>query len=220
LPQAQRAKAVKNQAGVSIREGPRVVKASRTKKFLTGNLKEAAMKNSRSLAVWALGAAAAAVLWLGLAGTVANAANKENNMGEAFAKIKALAGNWEGSGSRGKVSSSYEVISNGSAVVEHVRVPGEDEMLTVYHLDGSHLVLTHYCTAGNQPHMQAEAYDPASNQLVFNFAGGGNLSNLNVGHMHNAVLKFGGADDFSAQWTFQENGKAKFVENIEYHRVK
>lgn len=177
------------------------------------------MKKSRSLAVWALGAAAT-VLWLGLAGTVANAASKENNAGEAFAKIKALAGNWEGSGSRGKVSSSYEVISNGSAVVEHVRVPGEDEMLTVYHLDGSRLVLTHYCTAGNQPHMQAEAYDPASTQLVFDFAGGGNLSNLNVGHMHNVTFKFNSADEFASKWTFQENGKAKFVENIEFHRVK
>ena len=93
-------------------------------------------------------------------------------------------------------------------------------MLTVYHLDGDHLVLTHYCTAGNQPHMQAEAYDPANNQLVFKFAGGSNLSNLNVGHMHNVTFKFAGADEFIADWTFQENGKPRFVQNIDYHRVK
>jgi len=178
------------------------------------------MTNSRSLSIWALGTLAATVLWLGLASTAANAAGKESNASEAFAKIKALAGNWEGTGARGKVSSTYEVISNGSAVVEHVRVPGEEEMLTVYHLDGNRLVLTHYCTAGNQPHMQAEPYDAASNQLVFDFAGGGNLSNPSVGHMHNVVFQFGDADQFSAKWTFQENGKAKFVENVEYRRVK
>jgi len=178
------------------------------------------MSNSRSVSILSLGAAAAAVLWLGLAGTAAKAAGKESNAAEAFAKIKTLAGNWEASSSRGKATSSYEVISNGSAVVEHVRVPGEDEMLTVYHLDGNKLVLTHYCTAGNQPQMQAEAYDPASNQIAFDFTGGGNLSDTNVGHMHNVVFKFSTADRFAAQWTFQENGKAKFVENIEYHRVK
>jgi hypothetical protein len=167
-----------------------------------------------------MGTLAATVLWMGLVGTAANAAGKETNAAEAFAKLKTLAGNWEGTGSRGKLTSTYEVISNGSAVVEHVRVPGEDEMLTVYHLDGGRLVLTHYCTAGNQPHMQAEPYDASSKQLAFDFAGGGNLSNPSVGHMHNVVFQFGDADQFSAKWTFQENGKAKFVENVEYRRVK
>jgi hypothetical protein len=68
--------------------------------------------------------------------------------------------------------------------------------------------------------MQAEAYDPASNELVFNFAGGGNLSNPNAGHMHNATFKFTSANAFSSNWTFQEDGKPRFVENIDYHRVK
>lgn len=178
------------------------------------------MRNSRSFSIWVLGVLAATVVWLGLAGTTASAAGKESNATEAFAKLKTLAGNWEATSSRGKVTTSYEVISKGSAVVEHVSVPGEDEMLTVYHLDGSRLVLTHYCTASNQPHMQAEPYDAASNQLVFDFAGGANLSDPNVGHMHNAVFQFSSADQFTAKWTFQENGKPKFVENIEYRRVK
>jgi hypothetical protein len=179
------------------------------------------MNNSRSLSPWTIGAAVAAVLWLGLAGVAANAATKpETNASVAFAKIKSLAGNWEASSERGTVNSSYEVISNGSAVVEHIKVPGEDEMLTVYHLDGNRLVLTHYCSAGNQPQMQAEAYDLAGNQLVFNFTGGGNLSDPNKGHMHNVVFQFTGADTFSSKWTFQENGKPKFAENMEFHRVK
>lgn len=178
------------------------------------------MRNSRSLSIWAVGTLAATVLWLGLAATTVNAATKENNATEAFAKLKTLAGSWEGNSARGKVTLTYEVLSNGSALAEHVRVPGEEEMLTVYHLDGGRLVLTHYCTAGNQPHMQAEPYDAASNQLVFDFAGGGNLSNTNVGHMHSAAFTFTDADQFAAKWTFQENGKPKFVENIEYRRVK
>jgi hypothetical protein len=152
--------------------------------------------------------------------TVAAATKPETNAGVAFAKIKSLAGNWQASSERGTVNSTYEVISNGSAVVEHIKVPSEDEMLTVYHLDGNRLVLTHYCTAGNQPQMQAEAYNPAGNQLVFNFTGGGNLSDANKGHMHNVAFQFTGDDTFSSRWTFQENGKPKFAENMEFHRVK
>jgi len=179
------------------------------------------MTNTRSISIWTMGAVAAVAIWLGLAGTVAHAADKQDtNAAAAFNKLKTLAGSWEATSQRGKVTTSYELISNGSALVEHINVPGEGEMLTVYHLDGNRLVLTHYCTAGNQPHMQAEAYDPASNQLAFDFAGGGNLSNANAGHMHNAVFKFASADTFTSSWTFQENGKPKFVENIEYHRVK
>ena len=87
-------------------------------------------------------------------------------------------------------------------------------------LYGDRLVLTHYCTASNQPHMQAAAYDPVSNRIQFDFAGGGSLANANAGHMHNALFTFNGPDTFTANWTFQENGKPKFVEKIEYHRVK
>ena len=181
------------------------------------------MKNLRSVSIWGLGVALAMILSLAVAGSKASAAGKEGNAAEAFAKLKTLAGNWETTsdhGNQGKLTTSYQVISKGSAVVEHMHMPGEDDMVTVYHLDGNKLVLTHYCTAGNQPHMQAEPYDAGSNQIAFDFAGGGNLSDPNVGHMHNVTFNFTSADEFAAKWTFQENGKPKFVENIEYHRVK
>jgi outer membrane lipoprotein-sorting protein len=173
------------------------------------------MKNIRSISIWMLSILAAGAIWLGLAGTVAQATDKtDTSATAAFNKLKTLAGTWESTGKNGKVTSSYEVMSNGSALVEHLNTPGEGSMLTVFHLDGDRLVLTHYCTAGNQPHMQAEAYDPTSNKIVFNFAGGGSLSDANVGHMHNVAFKFTSADAFSADWTFHENGKPKFTENM------
>lgn len=179
------------------------------------------MKTKRLGVVSWMGAAVAAMVWLSLGATAALAAEKQDNgAAAAFAKIKVLAGNWEAQTEKGKVTSSYEVVSNGSAVLEKINVPGESEMVTVYHVAGNRLVLTHYCTAGNQPRMQAEAYDPESNQLVFKFAGGDNLSDPNTGHMDNAVLKFSGPDSFTAGWTFHKDGRAAFTENIQYHRVK
>ena len=179
------------------------------------------MSSSRSISICATGVLVAAVIWLGLAGAVAQAAkNGDSNATAAFNRLKTLVGNWEATNQRGKVTTSYELVSNGTALAEHIYVPGQGEMLTVYYLDGNRLVLTHYCTAGNQPRMQAEVYDPSSNQLAFNFAGGGSLRDTNAGHMHSAVLKFASADAFTASWTFQENGKPRFVENMDYHRVK
>lgn len=179
------------------------------------------MSNTRSISIWTTGVVAATLFWLGLAHSVAHAADSPNsNAAAAFNKLKTLAGTWEATSARGKVTTSYEVISNGSALAERDNVPGEGEMLTVYHLDGSRLVMTHYCSAGNQPHLEAKTFDPASNRLAFDFAGGGNLNDPNAGHMHNVTFKFADGDTFTTNWTFQENGKPKFVENLEYHRVK
>lgn len=157
---------------------------------------------------------------LAWAGTSSPAAASEDNAAAAFAKMKNLVGQWEANSDKGKVSSTYELVSNGTALVEHVSVPGEGAMLTVYHLDGSHLVLTHYCTTGNQPHMQAKAFDPASNQIRFDFVSAGNLSSAADGHMHSVQVTFLGPDAFNSDWTFYKDGKPAFTEPIQFHRVR
>jgi hypothetical protein len=161
-----------------------------------------------------------ATFCLGVAAQAANAAPRsDGNAAAAFDKLKTLAGTWEATTQKGKVTTTYEVVSNGSAILERLQVPGETEMVTVYNLDGNKLVLTHYCSAGNQPRMETSGLSP-DGQLVFNFAGGDNLSDPTTGHMHHAVLKFASADDFTYDWTFQQDGKPRFTENIHYIRVK
>ena len=79
------------------------------------------MKTKRFGVVSWMGAALAAMVWLSLGGTAALAAGKQDNSSAAaFAKIKSLAGNWEAETEKGKVTSSYEVVSNGSAVLEKI----------------------------------------------------------------------------------------------------
>ena len=120
----------------------------------------------------------------------------------------------------GKAQVDYELVAGGSVLVSRDRIPGEPEMLTVYHLDGDHLVLTHYCSAGNQPHMQADPFDPTSKELRFAFVSASNLAHANAGHMHRAVFKFNGPDDVTEEWTWYENGKTGFSEPLTFHRVK
>ncbi len=161
---------------------------------------------------------ATSLTWAGTAGNVAD--KGDSNAAAAFDKLKTLAGQWEASSEKGKVTSSLELVSNGTVLLEKIRVADEGEMVTVYYLDGNRLVLTHYCTAGNQPHMQAEAFDPASNVIRFDFAGAGNLLSPGDGHMHTAQIKFLGADAFNVDWTFYKDGKPAFTEPIEFHRVR
>ncbi len=141
----------------------------------------------------------------------------------AFAQLKSLSGSWEATTTKGKAHLRYEVVSGGSAVVEHFDSddlgPG-NAMVTVYYLDGDRLQLTHYCMAHNQPHMQAESFDNASGELRFAFVNATGLSGPEAGHMHNATFRFIDADHFSTDWQFYEGGKPKFNEAVQYYRVR
>lgn len=158
-----------------------------------------------------------------LASTLSAAAASQGNQAAAFAQLKSLAGNWEATTGKGKSRARYEVVSGGSAVIEHFDSddlgPG-NAMVTVYYLDGDRLQLTHYCMAHNQPHMQAESFDNATGELRFAFVNATGLSGPEAGHMHNATFRFIDADHFSTDWQFYEGGKPKFSEAVQYTRVR
>ena len=137
-------------------------------------------------------------------------ANKPVNAKEAFEKLKGLAGEWRGTeGEKGKgmeMTVLYKTTSHGSAVVETL-FPGTDhEMITVFHLEGDRLVLTHYCAIGNQPKM-ALSKKATADHLVFDFIGGSNVNPKDDLHMHSARFQLEGKDSFSAEWDTYQGGK-------------
>jgi hypothetical protein len=141
------------------------------------------------------------------------------NAAQAFDKLKTLAGRWEATTEKGKASASFQVVSGGTALLERTDMPGEKEMITVYHLDGNRLLLTHYCEEGNQPRMQAASFDPKTNEIDFSFLDATNLASPEAGHMHHAVLKLHGPNELAENWTFNQGGKPAFTVPVLYHRV-
>jgi hypothetical protein len=124
--------------------------------------------------------------------------------------LKQLAGDWVEVGKDGKptdkVVSSFHVTSGGSTVQETL-FPGTDhEMVTMYHLDGADLVLTHYCTLGNQPRMRAEPGKDA-NTIAFKLVSCTNLKSQDDHHMHQATLTLDGKAHFKAEWVSCKDGK-------------
>jgi hypothetical protein len=133
--------------------------------------------------------------------------------------LLALAGDWKGTGPHGEASATYEVFSNGSAVVETLRPHGEVTMVTVYHLDGKDLRLTHYCAAQNQPRMKAPGVDPAAKSVTFEFVDVTNVSSPDEGHMGGLELTFVDSDHLRQRWTWFE-GSEKKDSVFELARVK
>ena len=133
-------------------------------------------------------------------------ASASKNVG--FEKLKALVGSWEGTAGDGKAATvTYRLVSNGSALEETLIVGGEETMVTMYHLDGRRIVMTHFCAAGNQPRMRAAGLSPDGKKISFSFLDVTNLSNSTAGHMHALEVTFVDAGHITQQWTWLENGK-------------
>lgn len=138
-------------------------------------------------------------------------------------RLKALAGTWTGkAGHAGAEPMDATVVwsttGGGSAVVETVFPGTPHEMMTVYTVDGGDLVLTHYCSAGNQPVMKAKA-GGAGDAIAFDFVRGGNMKPTDS-HMHSAVITFVSDDALRTEWTGWEGGKAKGVAKFELTRKR
>ena len=138
----------------------------------------------------------------------------------AFARLKTLVGQWEATTSSGKVHLSYELVSGDTALVERDSSDSMPSMVTVYYVDGGRLLLTHYCMVGNQPRMQAKAFNPDSGEIDFQFLDATNLSSPAAGHMHNAKIRIVDNSHLVSEWQFYDNGKPKFSESAQYTRVQ
>ncbi len=138
----------------------------------------------------------------------------------AFDQLKSLAGEWEGTNTEGaKGSVTYQVVSNGSALMERLRSPEGSEMITMYTLDGDRILVTHYCSAGNQPTMQTPMANVATGKYDFSFLRVSGTKSPDEGHMVSLSVTIPDKDHLKQVWTFDDHGKS-MVETLTYTRKK
>ncbi len=121
----------------------------------------------------------------------------------AFATIKSLDGSWEGKASSGMpVQVSFRTTSNGSAVMSEIS--GKEDMISMFHMDGDRLLLTHYCATGNQPRMAATV-SPDGKTIKFNFVDATNLMPSQPGHMQQLTVTVIDPNHHTEDWEFAAN---------------
>ena len=136
---------------------------------------------------------------------------KETSAQICFAKLKKLAGDWthkEDKSGTEKVSLRYRVISGGTAVEEELMPGSPGAMTSIYHLDNGSLVMTHYCSLGNQPRFKATlASSPSKMEFECIGGGGGNMKSENDMHIHHLVITVLSDDHFTQEWSANKDGK-------------
>ncbi|MGH9868218.1 MAG: hypothetical protein ACREAA_08655 [Candidatus Polarisedimenticolia bacterium] len=139
-----------------------------------------------------------------------------------FAKLRSLEGEWNGASTRGWTDRvTFRSIAEGSVIVStsFEAHPGET-MMTMYHMDGSRLILTHYCVAKNQPRLVATSISADGRRADFTFLDATGIPTRDAGHMDRAVFEFQDDDHFSSKWTWYQNGEERWMEEIKYTRAR
>ena len=140
-----------------------------------------------------------------------------------FEKMKELVGVWEGKANMGKgpeqLKVTYELTSAGNAIVERFDAGKPHEMVTVYHDYNGNLTMTHYCSLGNQPHMELRNSGENTMTFVLSEKNPG-LASLNETHMHALTIAVDGKDSITQTWTLFEKGAEKSHVVVKLARAK
>jgi len=168
--------------------------------------------------------ATAFIAVLAMAGVVLAQATKPASRptaaGASFDKLKTLVGEWEGNLNKGgqqiPASTSFRVVSDGSVVMSVLGAGTPHEMVTMFHMDNSDLLATHYCTAHNQPRF---SFVPSSepNVVKFEFKDATNLPSPTAPHMVGLKITFLDTNHHYEDWTFLANGQ-KSTSRFDFHR--
>ena len=147
----------------------------------------------------------------------ATAVFAQSDAQKSFDKLKSLTGNWEGKGSNGQnLKVAFRQTAGGSALMSQIL--GVEDMISMFHLDGNRLLMTHYCGAGNQPRMQA-SMSPDGKTITFQFVDATNLASPTAGHMVHLVITMPDSDHHTEDWTFAQGDK-EMKEHFDLTRSK
>jgi hypothetical protein len=145
-------------------------------------------------------------------GKTANPATIVYDDKSAFEYIKTLAGNWERAGAPGHehgASSSvvsFKITAAGSAVMETYNAGQRNEMISVYHMDGNTLLMTHYCALQNAPVMKFEKSGKPG-EIKLGFFGGTNFDPKVDAHAHEGSIQVKDHDTFEVTSVGYAGGK-------------
>jgi hypothetical protein len=144
-------------------------------------------------------------------------ANEKTTGVLAFDQLKTLVGEWEGKNEGGPVKITYTLVSGGTALMERMQPATEAEMITMYSADGDKIVVTHYCSEGNQPSMKTETLKATANKYSFSLVSVSGLKSPDAEHMTGLVLTLLDKDHLKQEWTYTDKGKTS-TNSFEFRR--
>src|SRR5438045_9273064 len=142
-----------------------------------------------------------------LVATAASLAADKTKSEEVFDRLASLQGKWKGEQKGVKISLIYSLTANGSALMEEFRPESGPVMITMFTVDGDHLIATHYCSAKNQPQMVTSPITDSQKPLAFSLARITGLKSPEDWHNTGLTVTQEDNDHLTQEWTYQSKGK-------------
>ncbi len=126
---------------------------------------------------------------------------------QAFDRLTSLKGEWKGEMDGVNTTLIYTVTANGSALMEECRPQKGPEMITMFTVDGDHLIATHYCSAKNQPQMVTPVITDVQKPLAFSLVRVTGLKSPDDFHNTGLTVIQEDNDHLTQEWSYQFKGK-------------
>jgi hypothetical protein len=119
---------------------------------------------------------------------------------------------------------SLRVTSRGNALVHEMYEPGKandpthyDHPVTMLYMEGDRLLLTHYCDAGNRPHMAARRSSDGKTLEFDLLEVSGSTA---YGHMQHAVFTMIDSNHHTEDWTYMMPGDKPIRAHLDLKRAQ
>ena len=129
-------------------------------------------------------------------------ASPQSEAKKAFAKLKTLAGSWQGTVMDIPLNFTIRAASSGTAILHEGNTtkegPPKNE-ITMFYVNGDRLLATHYCDAGNRSNMEGKL-SADGNAIEFSFLDV--VGSTRGGYLKDIVITLTDADHHIAAFTF------------------
>ncbi|MEA2205970.1 MAG: hypothetical protein QOE77_2746 [Blastocatellia bacterium] len=147
-------------------------------------------------------------------------AGAQSDAKKTLAKLKTLAGSWQGTIMGISINFTIRTVSSGTAILHEGNTSGggpPSHEITMFYLDGNRLLATHYCDAGNRSRFEGKM-SPDEKAIEFSFLDV--TGSTRGGYLKDMVLTMVDPDHHIVAFTFvMPDGKPMPLRG-EFQRIK
>jgi hypothetical protein len=126
----------------------------------------------------------------------------------AFEQLSSLVGNWDAVQDGVPVEETYTLTANGTALMAETKPANSPAMITMFTVDGDHMIATHYCVTGNQPYMVARVPGDLEKGMTFSLKRVTGMKTPADWHNTGLTVTLDDKDHMTQRWTYLYKGKA------------
>jgi len=129
------------------------------------------------------------------------------NSEAVFKQLASLVGEWEAVQDGVPVTETDTLTANGSALMTETKPGNDPAMITIFTVDGDHLIATHYCAARNQPQMETGIPDDLQKGVTFSLVRVTGMKTPDDWHNTGLTIRLDDKDHMTQRWTYLYKGK-------------